>query len=381
MPGTNGGIVGTVFYDSTRNELDPRLMAIEDYEAGISGLTVELYAPISDPDNPGDYVRNDDGSYKLGPKLNDTTEQWQRPTGCTARDVNGDPVTFDFLPDFPSVNATDKDCLQAFAMSNQVGFWGETSDEFSLVNGNYGFGSQCAPDANGDSTFTGNPDDCTDDLQPGDYLVRVVVPDDPVTGKPVYNQVREEDINIATGDSYVPQEPPPPCAGALHTVDVRDAFAGGTDNYPATTTPDGFHVPASTPTTNPDFVDIGGSPYEGEARPLCNTLLVTLRDQYSATPVFHLFTDVPVPGRFYGLVTDDLTLSVNPKETFYGEKLGIPRLPIGLYDFTGRLVDTMHTDPNGVFEDVLPSVSSYNCPLPAGRAQRLPVRRERSRYA
>ena len=74
---------------------------------------------------------------------------------------------------------------------------------------------------------------------------------------------------------------------------------------------------------------------------MCNTLLVTLRDQYSATPVFHLFTDVPVPGRFYGLVTDDLTLSVNSKETFYGEKLGIPRLPIGLYDFTGRLVDTI----------------------------------------
>ena len=38
---SNGGIVGTVSYDTTRNELDPRYAAVEDWQPGISGLTVE----------------------------------------------------------------------------------------------------------------------------------------------------------------------------------------------------------------------------------------------------------------------------------------------------------------------------------------------------
>ncbi len=45
-PGTNGGIVGTVSYDTTRNELDPAYAAIEDWQPSISGLTVDLYAPV-----------------------------------------------------------------------------------------------------------------------------------------------------------------------------------------------------------------------------------------------------------------------------------------------------------------------------------------------
>ncbi len=35
----NGGIVGTVSYDTTRNELDPRYAAVEDWQPGVSGLT------------------------------------------------------------------------------------------------------------------------------------------------------------------------------------------------------------------------------------------------------------------------------------------------------------------------------------------------------
>ncbi len=48
-PGTNGGIVGTVSYDTTRNELDPAYAAIEDWQPSISGLTVDLYAPVDCP--------------------------------------------------------------------------------------------------------------------------------------------------------------------------------------------------------------------------------------------------------------------------------------------------------------------------------------------
>ncbi len=42
----NGGIVGTVSYDTTRNELDPRYAAVEDWQPGVPGLRVELYEPV-----------------------------------------------------------------------------------------------------------------------------------------------------------------------------------------------------------------------------------------------------------------------------------------------------------------------------------------------
>ena len=42
----NGGIVGSVSYDTTRNELDPQYAAAEDWQPGVQGVTVELHAPV-----------------------------------------------------------------------------------------------------------------------------------------------------------------------------------------------------------------------------------------------------------------------------------------------------------------------------------------------
>ena len=42
--GTNGGIVGTVSYDTTRNELDPADAVTETYQPGIPDVPVHLYA-------------------------------------------------------------------------------------------------------------------------------------------------------------------------------------------------------------------------------------------------------------------------------------------------------------------------------------------------
>ena len=39
---------------------------------------------------------------------------------------------------------------------------------------------------------------------------------------------------------------------------------------------------------------------------------------------------------------------------------------MGIYDWSGQLVDTVRTDYNGMYEATEPSTSSYNCPLPAG---------------
>src|SRR5450830_195464 len=44
--GTNGGIVGTVSYDTTRNELDPAKAASESYQPGIPNVPVSLYNSV-----------------------------------------------------------------------------------------------------------------------------------------------------------------------------------------------------------------------------------------------------------------------------------------------------------------------------------------------
>lgn len=340
-PGTNGGIAGTVFYDTTRNELDPRYQAIEPWAVGIPGLTVNLYAAVpcgstgAPCDASGKYELAPDGSYARGALLNTTlTETWERPQDCQARDVDGNVVAQTLLP--PSSGGYD--CLEPMLMGTQI------QNGFATVDGNFGFAEIYTPSITATNAVS-MP------IPPGDYLVEVVVPDDPYTGGPVYQVTREEDINVFSGAQWAPQIPPPPCAGALHRVDVAGV---GTDGPNAV--------------NNPAFAAEGGSPYEGQMRPLCDVKLVTVSEQRSVAPTFSFFTEVPLPGRHWGIILDDLTLSTNPMEMTYGEKAGIPNVPIGIYDFTNRLVKTIHSDPNGYFQVLLPSTENINIPSPSGVA-------------
>ncbi len=511
----NGGIVGTVSYDTTRNELDPRFAAVEDWQPGVSGLTVDLYAPVDcvvDPDTglpvtgPCDptarYQLAADGSYLLDPThlLNTyVTETWSMPgTGtndagepdgiCVPRDVDGNPLPY---PSGQQVVSSDQDCLEAPLMGVQY------QNGFSAVDGNYGFGDGCF----GVGGFDKNTGGCADGSDPTplpggyDYLVHVEIPND-AAGRPQYNFTREEDINIANGDPWVaPQIPPPLCAGPLHIVDVADggvatldtgveadnngltwtAVSPGTpgnditvefvvagndtplsivvtgnaivvnvatdssglavstaaaieaaitadpfasllvtvaatglsdgtgvvtaqgpthlfsgDAWPAMVgdggvtndLPVGVSVSASVPTDNATFLDIGSSPYEGQPTPLCNTKLVGLNNGRSIVPTFNVFTDVPLPGRFWGLLVDDLNFSTDPKQINFGEKSGIRFAPVGIYDYTNRLVYTTESDYSGLFDVLLPSTNRISCPTPVGRVrQPLPVRRQRPRCA
>ena len=47
-------------------------------------------------------------------------------------------------------------------------------------------------------------------------------------GRPLYEVTREEDLKSLTATTFIPQIPPPACAGPLHVVDVKDS---GTDGY------------------------------------------------------------------------------------------------------------------------------------------------------
>ncbi len=413
---SNGGIAGTVSYDTTRNELDPANAASESYQPGIPDVTVRLFPSVpctattdadkanscrqgkaivplkvDDPANPGTLIDNpapDRGSLVKGPQLDSTTsETWSAPRGCTAYNFLGDPLTDQrALPEFgESANRT---CVEAPMMGIAIGPSDKTpGDAGQTVNGNYGFSTSTrnlyAP---GDSrnpapdhqlplyavlSDAGYPDQ---DLSPGDYIVGVDIPDNPVGGGKMYRVTSEGDVNVFDGDGYLPQEninsvtpaqahnlPDPPApdltppsqppsqqagiisarAGALHKVDV-------------------------TAQSNPNFLAGGGSPFQGQDRPTCDDKLVTVRAGQATAPNFNLFTDVPIPTHFWGLTLNDLGLTHDKRSVNYGEAQGIPFVPVGLYDWAGRLVDTVHTDFNGIYEGLEPSTSTYNCPVPAG---------------
>jgi hypothetical protein len=377
----NGGIVGTVTYDTTRNELDPRFSATETYQPGVPGVPVHLFAVQRDAN--GDPILSPDGSTARGPELADTvtSETWEQPTGCTPRLYNGDVLTNQQavgLPgqDQPSCVESPMSGIQVQPSDTTPGNFGQT------VNGNYGFGAsklnlyppgdENNPAPGKDLPLYANLADnnyADQPLVPDDYLVSVDLPQNPVGGKPMYTATREEDVNIFNGDGYLPQEnfpPAPELSSDPPTPAQPQPDPGGPPSQGAGITPPCAGANHTVHVTNQNFVDGGGSPFEGQQKPLCDQKLITVRGGQSTAPNFSLFTEVPLPTHFFGLTINDLGLSNDLRSIQYGEAQPLPGVPIGIYDWAGRLVDTVTTDFNGYYEALEPSTSTYNCPLPAG---------------
>ncbi|HEY0530191.1 MAG TPA: hypothetical protein VGD29_01170 [Actinoplanes sp.] len=376
----NGGIAGTVTYDTTRNELDAANAVTETYQPGVPNVPVHLYAVARD-DN-GDPIINPDGSVKQGPELNDayTSETWKAGKGCTARMFDGRPLTDqNALPDFGT--AANQRCVEAPMMGVQ--FAPSENDPAGFgqdVNGNYAFsdsklnlyppGNPKNPGANHDlALYAPLPDGATQQLVPDDYLVKVEVPADPVDGKPMYQVTREEDVNVFDGDSYLPQEnfPPSPSEAATPPDGAQPQPDPGPDPSQGNGIISGCAgVNHTVHVTDSAFVAGGGSPFEGQQKPLCDAKLVEVRAGQTSAPNFNLFTRVPLPTHFWGLTINDLALSHDKRSIEYGEADGLPNVPMGIYDFAGNLKDTVDTDFNGFYEAIEPSTGTYNCPLPAG---------------
>lgn len=376
----NGGIAGTVSYDTTRNELDPRYAVTESYQPGIPGMKVHLYAVARD--EAGDPIHNQDGSVQRGPELNDayTSETWQAGRGCTARLFDGRPLTDQLaLPDFgPQANQM---CVEAPMMGFQAAPSDTTPGNFGqTVNGNYAFtdsklnlyppGDPANPGPNHDlALYAPLADGQTQPLPPDDYLVSVEIPNDPVGDRPMYQVTREEDVNIFDGDGYLPQDnfPPSPAQGGDQPNPAQpQPDPGAPPSQGNGIVPECAGANHAVHVSDQPFVDGGGSPFEGQQRPLCDTKLVQVRGGQTAAPNFNLFTAVPLPTHFWGLTINDLGLSHDKRSSAYGEAEPLPNVPMGIYDFAGRLVDTVDTDFNGFYEAIEPSTSTYNCPLPAG---------------
>ena len=134
----------------------------------------------------------------------------------------------------------------------------------------------------------------------------------------------------------------------------------------ATEPPRASPCPPPPRSHNATFLDIGGSPYEGTPKPRCDTKLVGLNNGKSIVPTFNVFTDVPVPTRMRGLIVDDINFSTDPRSTMYGEKAGVPFVPVGIYDYQNRLEYTAESDFNGVYDVLMPSTNHISCPTPSG---------------
>jgi SdrD B-like protein len=308
--GEVGQITGIVFHATTRNELDPRYAAAENYEPGIPDVRVRLegLGPDGDPNTADDPVLNE---Y--------TTDHWSHPTDCDVTDEDGDPIT--------GVNPLiAPNCLEVPILGN------ETKD--GGFDGGYAFADMCPLNPDGTSTF---PCDDADKvpLEAGDYVTHVLMPED-ANSDPLYQVVREEDVNVDNGEDFVPQIPPPRCVGDPHFVD-------------------------------PDLV-VDRSPYGGQTRPLCDKRLVTLANQQNPASDFFIFpkNGMETAGRLIGLVTDDVYADLDPDSIWYGEPRPVGNLPVGIRDYRGRLITTVKTDPNGEFEVLLPSTDTINCPTPQG---------------
>ncbi|MEP7332471.1 MAG: SdrD B-like domain-containing protein [Terracoccus sp.] len=390
--GTNGGIAGTVTYDTTRNELDPADAVTESYQPGIPNIPVDLYQPVSCTpvststcNKAGYEVDTTTGALVKGLLLNSyTTESWNAPKGCTAKLYNGKPLTDQqALPEQGA--AANNTCVEAPMAGVAMGA-SNTTDPTSAgqtVNGNYGFtGSTRNLYPHGDARNTHDldigaplPDGEEQDLPAADYIVSVGLPANPVptaSAPSMYKVTSEEDVNVFAGDSYLPQENFPPSAAQASNP------AGAPDPVPTPPQPPSqqagiisacvgaVHTVRVSPVENPTFVAGGGSPFEGQSRPSCQDKLVTVRSGQTTAPNFNLFTEVPVPTHFWGLTLNDLGITLDKRSANYGEALGMPYVPVGLYDWSGRLVDTVHTDFNGLYEALEPSTDTFNCPVPAG---------------
>ena len=304
----NGGIVGTVTYDTTRNELDPTHAVTEPYQPGIPGLTTHLYYPLRDAagtvltDPTTGAARLMLGTDGKPLDLADpyVTETWDQSRGCTNRMHDGTPLTDQNA--LPPVGDEKYLCVEA----PMDGWQGVPSDKTAgafgqTVNGNYAFGQvsydnaaiaaeadrQAAAVAAGTTmtpttALTALPAPAP--MANDDYVVRVDIPT-LSNNRPLYQTTQEEDVNVFDGDTRLPQENFPVVAGAPLPTSAQSPGDGGLLSQGG-----GFVSPCigtnhTVKVTDPAFQANGGSPYEGLARHLCDEKLVTVRGGQATAPI------------------------------------------------------------------------------------------------
>ncbi len=353
-----------------------------------------MHAPVPCPtngsqpcDESGRYQLAPDGSLALGNLLNTyVTESWEMPTGCTARDVDGNPlvhyadnnVNYDEHVLVPTRRPNDLvNASRASCRASSTGRIRPIKEPPTPTSARRSTATTAS--ATGASTEPSTPPiraapECVggsfESLPAADYLVHIAIPDNPGNpGSPMYTTTQEEDINIGRGDQIVPQVPPPACAGALHTVDLA---GDGDDSYPQFVG-DGTNGVACRRDRSP--FDPGGQRHVPRHRRLALRGDATAHVRHQAGGAGQRQVgraDLQRVHRRSGSGAhphrdpDDLNFSTDRRSIMYGEKAGMAFVPVGIYDFANKLAYTTETDFNGIYDVLMPSTDHISCPTPSG---------------
>ncbi|MEA3108822.1 MAG: hypothetical protein QOI88_3427 [Gammaproteobacteria bacterium] len=420
----NGGIQGLVVYYSTRPFDDPSLDVQLVWEPGVPNVQINLYQEGTAPD----------GTTTL--TLVDTTQttSWDKWAQGFQTDGHGNLRKLADGSYVPNMNCPGQDPTSGFFATLQGSkMWLDTADStgnkkqlaynsqfkcydgWSQLNqivpapydGKYTFPSTVELDPvtgrpaglgslNGIATpligtncniCVANPDDGTPMLPAGKYVVEAVMP----TG---FEIVKEEDKNILMGDIYI--APVSQQFAGLGNVFILPDQAAVNAYYNAnnplnSTTNLGVLNPredfASTdqmwpcvgktrivPDTMSLFPTVGQTaPFAGASRPLCDRKEVSLTDQTGVSARFYAFTKNHIAGHFVGGMTNDMASEFDPFSPQFGEKFGVPNLPIRMRDFMGDEVTRVYGDQWGAYNGLYFSSWEVNPPNPTGYAPQMSV--------
>jgi hypothetical protein len=339
--GENGGITGFVTYTSTRGFDDPALEVQFNWEPGIPRVTVNLYQEITNPD----------GTLGLKYVTSTTSSSWD--DYVNAVDANGKQVNMSCPGQLPACNGNlpgSPPSCDPYVDQTLGGDVTRCYDGFHNWN-------QLQPAVyDGRYYFKGIP--------AGKYVVEVVPP----TG---YEIVKEEDKNILIGDPWTPD----PLAPAAQFAGVGNIFIlpdqatlNAIDGPPA-----GIQFAKCVGNSHrvPDYLTMfPGSgqiaPFAGADRPLCNRKEINLEDQMQANADFHLFTPTPISSHYTGMILDDTSNEFNVVSPDFGEKFGVPFVPVSIKDFNGVEISRVYSDEWGMFNGLTPSTWEPNVPNPSG---------------
>jgi Bacterial cadherin-like domain/Multicopper oxidase len=232
-----------------------------------------------------------------------------------------------------------------------------------------------------------NPDDGTPMLPAGKYVVEAVMP-------PGFEIVKEEDKNILMGDIYIApvtqqfaglgnvfilpdqaamnayynaNNPLNPTQN-LGVLNPREDFASTDQMWPC------VGKTRIVPDTMSLFPTVGQTaPFAGASRPLCDRKEVSLTDQMGVSARFYTFTKNHIAGHFVGGMTNDMASEFDPFSPQFGEKFGVPNLPIRMRDFMGDEVTRVYGDQWGAYNGMFFSSWEVNPPNPTGYAPQMSV--------
>jgi hypothetical protein len=377
--GENGGISGVIFYDTTRAEDDPKYNGGEPWQPGIPRVQVNLYqrsaevnaAPLDDFPGPGDVdtngngifdrIADQDGFFNGDPDKGTFTPSdvdnypfgWSEGGTMGPEDVDnpnngpagifrtGDAIEITWsdswddnkpsgcVQDLPFIRGSYiPECADAYGTWNQV--------RPGVFDGGYAFGPEidCPDGTCADWVNPSAGDPTVGYLKPGDYVVEAVPP-------PNYNIVRSQDKNVDFGEIFIPSPLalPPECVGDPYVVPAELSLFPG--------------VPANL---------------AGQSLNNCDQKQINLSNGQNAAGDFFMFTEVPKAARVVGFANNDRGAEFNQASPIYGEKLGVPWIPVAFRDWTGQELFRVYADEWGNYNALLPSTYSINVPSTSGVA-------------